>query len=229
MNRIFRFQIKYALLLLSVAGFLSGYGQDQEYPYARDIRRFKELDSINPPPQHTILFAGSSSFTLWQDVQDYFPEFTIINRGFGGSTLPDQIYYANDIIFPYSPRQIVIYCGENDLAYSDSVTPEMMIDRFRELFNLIRSEMPDVKITYISMKPSPSRWHLAEKFINANLGIRIFLEFQENVSFVNVWDKMLNSDSLPDSSLFREDMLHMNEKGYRIWQKAIEPHLIPNY
>jgi lysophospholipase L1-like esterase len=229
MNRINGALLKYALLLVSVAGFLSGFSQGQGYPYASDIRRFMVLDSINPPPQHAILFAGSSSFTLWQDVQDYFPGFTIINRGFGGSTLPDQIHYADEVIFPCSPRQIVIYCGENDLAYSDSVTPEMVIDRFRELFNLIRSELPDVKVTYISMKPSPSRWHLAEKFINANFGIRMFLEFQENVSFVNVWDRMLDSDLLPDPSLFREDMLHMNEKGYRIWQKAIEPHLIPNY
>ncbi|MBP6976763.1 MAG: hypothetical protein KBB71_00425 [Lentimicrobiaceae bacterium] len=203
-----------------------GHSQETEYPFASDIRHFKEADQQNPPPLHAILFAGSSSFTLWKDVQDYFPEYTIINRGFGGSTLPDLIRYANDIIFPYAPRQIVIYCGENDIAASDTVFPETVTVSFISLFTLIRYRLPDVRITYISMKPSPSRWHLADKFTEANQMIREYLGSQTNTGFVNIWDKMLTEDHLPDSSLFLEDMLHMNPKGYRIWQAAIQPELI---
>jgi lysophospholipase L1-like esterase len=198
----------------------------QEYPYAEDIERFKENDKLNPPPQHAILFAGSSSFTMWTDVKDYFPGFTIINRGFGGSTLLDQIHYAEDVILPYLPKQIVIYCGENDVAYSDTVTGEMVAGRFVTLFIKIRSKLPDVKITYITMKPSPSRWHLSGKMTEGNDLIRKFLATQDNTGFINIWDDMLNEDGMPDPSLFLEDMLHMNEKGYRIWQKKIEPELV---
>jgi len=201
-------------------------GFSQEYPYAADIRKFKEGDKINPPQQHAILFAGSSSFTMWSDVQDYFPGVTIINRGFGGSTLSDQIRYAEDIIFPYNPKQIVIYCGENDLASSDTVTEEMVTQRFIMLFNLIRAKLPEVQITYVSMKPSPSRWHLADKMIKGNISIREFLEKQQNTGFVNVWDAMLNKENKPDPSLFLEDMLHMNGIGYQIWQEKIKPYLI---
>ena len=77
---------------------------------------------------------------MWKDVQDYFPGYTIINRGFGGSTLLDQIRYANDIIFPYEPKQIVIYCGENDLASSDTVTAAMVFERFKQLYEMIRKK-----------------------------------------------------------------------------------------
>jgi len=73
----------------------------EELPFANDIRNFKKQDSISTPPQNAILFIGSSSFTKWTDVQNYFPGYTIINRGFGGSTLPDLIRYEKDIIFPY--------------------------------------------------------------------------------------------------------------------------------
>ena len=214
------------LFFLLFAVYYCGFAQDVVYPFAADIRNFRENDRINPPPLYAILFAGSSSFTLWQDVQDYFPGFTIINRGFGGSTLPDLIRYANDIIFPYAPKQIVIYCGENDLAASDTVTSEMVTARFISLFTLIRSKLPDVKITYISMKPSPSRWQLADRFMTGNQLIREYIESQSNASFVNIWDKMLNEDYLPDPDLFLEDMLHMNPKGYRIWQQTITPELI---
>ena len=207
-------------------GITAGFGQGVEYPYASDIRQFRINDSINPPPLHAILFAGSSSFTKWTDVQDYFPGYVIINRGFGGSTLQDLIHYAEFVIFPYDPKQIVIYCGENDLGYNDSVSAEMVVERFISLFSLIRSKLPDVYITYVSMKPSPSRWHLAEKMTRGNMGIKDFLSTQANTSFVNIWDDMLDNNMLPDSSLFIEDMLHMNAKGYQIWQKKIKPELI---
>jgi len=217
---------RYFFLLLLLFGSLSGFCQEMQFPFADAIRRFKENDKTNPPPQYAILFAGSSSFTMWQDVQDYFPGFPILNRGFGGSTLPDQIRYADSIIFPYDPRQIVIYCGENDLASADTVSAETVFTRFKVLFTLIRSKLPNVKITYVSMKPSPSRWNLAEKFKVANQDIRKFLRTQHHTSFVNIWNKMLNGNHLPDTSLFLGDKLHMNAKGYAIWQKAIKPELI---
>lgn len=217
---------KIIIIIFLFFGLLRGFSQENEYPYAADIRQFREKDSINPPPQHAILFAGSSSFAMWKDVQAYFPGLTIINRGFGGSTLLDQMYYVHEVIFPYSPRQIVIYCGENDLASGDTVTAAMVTRRFITLFNVIRSDLPDTRITYVSMKPSPSRWHLAEKFMAANQGIREFIESQPNTSFVNIWDDMLDHEGLPDTTLFLDDRLHMNANGYKIWQKAIKPELI---
>src|ERR1700756_344400 len=94
--------------LLLIGSFASS--QDTKPPFWKDIQAFKQQDSLYSPPKHAILFVGSSSFTKWTDVQSYFPGYTIINRGFGGSSLPDVIYYANDIIFPYHPQEIVIYC-----------------------------------------------------------------------------------------------------------------------
>src|ERR1044071_633737 len=104
----------YFLFLILIA--FSSQLNAQKPPFYDEIQGFKKEDSIKPPPKHAILFVGSSSFHFWTDVQDYFPGYAIINRGFGGSSLPDVIHYANDIIFPYQPKQIVIYCGENDLA-----------------------------------------------------------------------------------------------------------------
>src|SRR5450432_3914149 len=113
-------------------------------PFYSDIARFKKQDSMHFPPKHAILFVGSSSFTKWTDVQDYFPGYTIINRGFGGSTLPDVIRYADDVIFPYQPKQIVIYCGENDLASSDTVSAQTVVERVKTLFGVIRKKLGNV-------------------------------------------------------------------------------------
>src|SRR5476651_483122 len=87
------------------------FAQTTTPPFRKDIDAFKRKDSLQMPPKHAILFVGSSSFTKWTDVQQYFPGYPIINRGFGGSSLPDVIRYADEIIFPYDPKQIIIYCG----------------------------------------------------------------------------------------------------------------------
>jgi lysophospholipase L1-like esterase len=194
-------------------------------PFAEDIAAFKKQDSISFPPKQAILFVGSSSFTNWKDVQNYFPQFTILNRGFGGSSVSDVIRYADDIIFPYMPKQIVIYCGENDLAAADSVTGEMVYQRFVQLFIMIRDKMPKVPVAFISLKPSPSRWHLKEKMIVANKGIKKYLRKKKNAVFIDVYHKMLGADGTPIKEIFIEDNLHMNAKGYAIWQKIIEPYL----
>ncbi len=196
-------------------------------PFASDIAAFKRQDSIAFPAAHSILFVGSSSFTKWTDVQDYFPHKPIINRGFGGSTLPDLIRYEREIIFPYQPKQIVIYCGENDMASSDTVTATILLDRFKILFKDIRQQYPSVPIIYISLKPSISRWQLREKMKEGNLLIQHYLKKKKRKAlFLNIWDAMLGADGNPMPDIFITDHLHMNAKGYAIWKKLLEPHLI---
>ena len=200
----------------------------QQPAFYDDIQNFKKQDSVHFPPRHAILFVGSSSFTKWTDVQDYFPEHTIVNRGFGGSSLPDVIRYADEIIFPYSPKQVVIYCGENDIAGSDSVTAQMVLDRFKQLFKMIRNSLGKISVLYISMKPSPSRQYLMPTFEEANKSIKKYLKKKKKAVFVDVSHKMLNEDGTPMKDIFIEDSLHMNAKGYAIWQKVIEPYLLKN-
>ncbi len=195
-------------------------------PFFNDIQNFKKQDSIKPPLQHAILFVGSSSFTKWKDVQDYFPGAAIINRGFGGSSLPDLIRYANDIIFPYNPKQVVIYCGDNDFAASDTVTADLVVSRVKELFEMIRKKLPDANIAYVSIKPSPSRIRFMAKEEIANKGIKGFLAKQKNTAFIDVYHLMLTETGRPMPSIFLSDSLHMNATGYAIWKKAIEPYLI---
>ena len=75
------------------------------------------------------------------------------------------------------------------------------------------------------MKPSPSRWQLKDKMQTGNKLIKEFLKGQRRTSYVDVWTPMLNNEGKPREELFLGDKLHMNEKGYAIWQEKILPHL----
>jgi len=213
-----------ALLVAVVVSFTAVDAQ-QNKPFYNDIQKFKKADSVQAPPQNAILFVGSSSFVMWKDVQKDFPKHTIINRGFGGSSLPHVIDYANDVIFPYNAKQIVIYAGENDFAASDTVTAQTVFNRFQHLFQMIRERQPKVPVVFVSIKPSPSRAHLMPKMSEANQLIREYLKTQSKAKFVDVYTLMLDETGKPRADLFIEDMLHMNRKGYDIWKKALKKHL----
>ena len=214
-----------ALCLLLVASFTAmRAGAQQKPPFWDDIQAFKAQDAATPPPKGAILFIGSSSFTKWTDVQNYFPGYTILNRGFGGSTLPDVTRYVDDIVTPYQPKEIVIYCGENDIA--DSLDSKVVADRFKDLFTAIRSRLPDVPIGFVSMKPSPSMVQFRHLLTQGNQIIKNFLYTQKNVFYVNVFDLMLDASGNYRPDLFGSDMLHMNASGYAIWAKAITPYLM---
>ena len=195
-------------------------------PFWQDILAFKKADAEQPPPAHPILFVGSSSFTKWKDVNAYFPGYPIINRGFGGSTLPDVIRYFYEVILPYQPKQVVIYCGENDVASSESITAAEVVARFKTLYGMIRQNLPAATIDFISMKASPSREKFFPKLREANAAIKAFLQKEKNAAFIDVYPAMLDAQGKPREELFLSDRLHMKPEGYAIWKKIMLPYLL---
>lgn len=218
MKRIFII-LFFAFLVIPVANA-------QQWPFFDEVQAYRKQDSISVPPRNAILFIGSSSFRLWKNMQDDFPGYTIINRGLGGSSLPDIIHYADEMIFAYKPKQIIIYCGDNDLAASDTVTAETVVKRFGDLFELIRNRKPGIPVVYVSIKPSPSRERLLPAMMLANKTIKEFLKTKPHTAFADVFSEMMSSDGKIRTDIFLEDKLHMNAKGYAIWIKTITPYLL---
>lgn len=187
-----------------------------------DMQRFEAADAQSPPPRGGVLFIGSSSIRFWDTLAQDFPGVPVINRGFGGSELRDSTWYADRIIVPYAPRQILIYAGDNDL--NAGRTPQQLRADFVAFVERVRRDLPKAKIAYISNKPSPSRAQLLPVQREANT--LIAAEAQRlGVHYIDIFTPMLDARGQPDESLFIEDRLHMNRAGYVIWQRAIAPYL----
>ena len=214
---------KYLALLLLLVFVLNTFAQNKP-PFYADVQTIKSYDKLFKPPVHPILFVGSSSIRKWDDLQLAFGQYNVLNRGIGGAVISDIKYYLKDIVFDYEPRQIVLYVGENDVV-APTETADTIFNRTVNLYQAIRAKMPDVQIVYIAMKPSPSRDQFREKTMAANNLIRKFLATQKNVVFVDVFALMLK-DGHSRPELFVSDMLHMNQLGYDIWNKAVKPYLL---
>ena len=89
----------------------------------------------------------------------------------------------------------------------------------------MREKMPNVKIAYISIKPSLARVKLMEQMRAANELIRGLTATGKNLVFIDVFTPMLNQAGQPRPELFIQDGLHVNRAGYDIWRKVIAPYL----
>lgn len=189
-----------------------------------DIQAIKQYDRVYAPPKDPILFIGSSSIRLWVDFTRTFKDYTVLNRGIGGAVTSDVDRYLEDIVFPYHPKQLIIYVGENDLIKAAS--GEEVFQSFKKLYTDIRAKLPVVPIVYIAIKASPSRAQYLSKGIKANQLVQEFLKREKNTVFLDIYKSMFDKKGEMQPKLFKEDMLHMNATGYEIWNKLLKPYLL---
>jgi lysophospholipase L1-like esterase len=192
--------------------------------WAKELRAFEASDATQPPPSQPIVFTGSSSIRLWKDLTTDFAGYPVINRGFGGSELSDVNQFFERLIGQYQPKQIVIYCGGNDLNSGKSV--EQVVADFKTFHARVRAELPETQLAYISIALNPARWAQRDRVIGANAAIAAVLAEDPRSVFLNVVPDMLGPDGQPKPDIFVADKLHMNRKGYELWKPRVEAVLV---
>ena len=186
------------------------------------IVQYEAQDAANRPAPGGIVFTGSSYIKRWTNLVEDFPGLPVLNRGFGGCQLADVWHYADRIVIPYAPREVVIYAGGNDI--NAKKPPHLVFGDFVALMERLRAALPGVKLVFISCPPSPKRRSQTADIRELNALIAEYSAKHE-IAFVNTFDLMLGPDGLPRLDIYVEDQLHMNAKGYAIWRDTVAPHL----
>jgi lysophospholipase L1-like esterase len=185
-----------------------------------EIRAFETADRAHRPKPNGIVFIGSSSIKNWTDLAADFPGLPVLNRGFGGSTLADVVYYMDRILIPYRPRRVVLYAGDNDMV--EGRTPEEVMADYRAFIARLRSALPEARVVYISIKPSPSRRIYIDRMRETNQRIRAEIARDSLQTYVDIFTPMLNATGQPRPELFLADSLHMTRAGYLLWRSLLE-------
>lgn len=197
--------------------------------FAQDPTRFndqvKQINKENPPQnnQNAIVFTGSSTIRMWKSLPEDFPKHQLVNSGFGGSQASDLLYYLDELVLDYKPSKVFIYEGDNDISGGKS--SEEILVTYELITNKIQEAVRGVEIILISPKPSVARWELKDKYNDLNSKLKKFSKGKKNVKFADLWKPMLDKDKEPMKDIFIKDNLHMNQKGYAIWAKAIKKYL----
>ena len=222
-------------LLLVAVFFLAGCASSQERVelpplaatnrWAKELLAFEAQDATNPPPKRPIVFTGSSSIRMWTNLLSDFPKMGVMNRGFGGSQLSDVNEHFERLVLRYKPRQVVIYCGGNDINAGKSV--EQVAADFEKFLDRMQRELPRTRVSYIAVALNPARWAQRDKVIAVNERIREMTARRKNADFIDVVPVMLQPDGTPKPDIFLPDRLHMNRKGYDLWKPLVGARLLP--
>jgi lysophospholipase L1-like esterase len=194
-----------------------------ENVWQSSIDDFVAADRQHPPAPGGVVFVGSSSIRLWSSLESDFATSNIVKRGFGGSRMSDSAYFADRIVLPYRPRLVVVYAGDNDLA--EGVKPQDVLASYIDLVRQVHKALPETRVAFISIKPSPSREALMGLTRQTNKLVEDYSKGDPKLDYIDVYTKMLDSEGRPRMELFNADRLHLNKTGYAIWTAAINEQL----
>jgi lysophospholipase L1-like esterase len=219
---LLRFCVSLCFLWLTspLVVFSASGAATKPHPFDAEIAEFEKWDRQNASPTEPILFVGSSSIRLWQTAEA-FPDAPVINRGFGGSTIADVNHYFDRVVAKYKPSAIIFYAGDNDIASGKS--PQQVFDDFKAFVQLVDVHLPKTPIYFISIKPSIARLKMWPEMKQANALVQQLASRDKSVIFVDVATAMLVGSDSPSKDLFLDDGLHLNAKGYQLWNKALSP------
>ncbi len=206
--------------------FIVSLTAQEKLPFADEVKAIQQkTDSIWDSSKETLVFTGSSSIRLWNDLQERFPDKQILNTGFGGSQSTDLERFLNELILNYQPSRVFIYEGDNDI--SSKRTPRAIIGTMEDILEDLHKENPALEVVLISAKPSIARWHLKRRYKRLNKKLLKLASSLNGVYYADVWNTMLNKRKLK-RNLFIEDGLHMNTMGYELWYEALKDYVNKN-
>lgn len=189
--------------------------------YETEVRAVETALPSRPPPS-PVVFYGSSSIRLWGSIAQDLQEPTVLNLGFGGSTLAACAYYFDRLVAPQKPRRLVLYAGDNDLG--DGALPQDVLSSLRKLLSRMDQTLGLIPFTFLSIKTSPARWHLRDHIRQSNELVRKELAGRPCSNFIDVAKPLLDARGTPIEHFFAEDGLHLSHAGYQVWTRVLRGH-----
>ena len=191
--------------------------------WRHSFEAFAVADRDHPPAIGGVVVVGSSSISLWGNLEQQFANRNVVRRGLAGARMSDIARHADRLILPYRPSTVIVYAGDNDIA--EQAQPEMVLAAYADLVRQVRRALPQTRVAFISIKPSPSRAALMPAFERANELVAAFSEGDQRLEYIDVYSRMLDAEGRPRPELFAADALHLNGAGYALWRTELAAHL----
>lgn len=180
---------------------------------------------VEPYARSPIVFLGDS-MTDEGDWSKLFPDENVVNRGIGGDTTLGVLQRLDQVI-DLNPPKIFLMIGTNDLCYNRSIADTLK--NYDRILFLLRKNLPHTQVYVESVLPFndtifPSVYLRSNKNIKLlNTGIKK-LAAKYDYPYLDITGLFTGADGrLPASETV--DGLHLNDKGYDIWRRALKSYV----
>lgn len=233
LNRVSNNPRRWAACLLAMAVLLGGVAEAANtavQPKPRKSKkgwmdRHKEMNERVKQGNVDLIFIGDSITHGWEGKgqavwDEYYGDRNAVNLGIGGDRTQHVLWrLQNGNIEGIAPKLAVVMIGTNN--HKDNSAEEIS-EGITAIIRILRDELPETKVLLLAIFPRGNKpEEILEKLRKAN-SLIADLAADPMVTYLDIREAFLDeSGNLPKDVM--PDLLHPNEKGYKIWAEAIEP------
>ena len=191
----------------------------EDLNFEAELKDLKKLIIQKKEIANQLVFYGSSTIRLWENIESDFSGFNSINLGFGGALIKDLKKNFKDLFKSLNPKYIITYLGGNDLTlgYSAKKISLKIIDFFKK----VNKKFPNTLIINLSIKPSFERIKDIEKIEEINNLIELESKMNKNLIQLDFYNELMSGNKI-NSNFYLQDGLHLNNKGYQVIIKKLK-------
>ncbi len=202
---------------------------DAVKPVPRDSGWMKRHEAMNTRVAQgnvDLVFIGDSITQGWEGAgkeawNEFYGERNAVNLGIGGDRTQHVIWRLdNGNLEGITPKLAVIMIGTNN---SNSNKPHEIAEGIEVILERLKSKTPETQVLLLGIFPRGATPDVPQRVVNreTNELITKFADGQR-VHYLDVGDKFLEEDGTLSKEIM-PDLLHLNQKSYRIWAESIEP------
>ncbi|XHS77408.1 GDSL-type esterase/lipase family protein [Burkholderiaceae bacterium UC74_6] len=190
------------------------------------LQEKRQFISAGTPPE--LVFIGDSITQGWKNEgkavwQSHYAGYHALNAGIGGDRTEHVLWrLQHGEIDGLAPKVAVLMIGTNNAG---ARSPESTAAGIKHLLDEIRQRLPQTRVLLLAVFP---RGEKPDDFLcgvneRVNQLIAGYADGHD-VYFLNINAAFLNGDGTLGKDVM-PDLLHPNNKGYEIWQRAMAPTL----
>ncbi len=182
--------------------------------YAQMLDEYAEENKLYHDFEVDVAFLGDS-ITAGYDIEHYYPEYLVTNRGIGGETTHGLEKRLDVSVLDLKPKVCVMLIGGNNI--------DTMFENYEKLLVSFQEKMPETKIVLVSLSPTSGSIAERNKTLAYN-NVKIeLLAKKYGYEFVDIYTPLFDLDTGKMKEEYTPDGAHHTAEGYRVITEAVKP------
>ncbi|WP_346837661.1 glycoside hydrolase family 3 N-terminal domain-containing protein [Microbulbifer sp. SAOS-129_SWC] len=192
--------------------------------------RFKQKQQRLAQGNVDLLWLGDSIIEHWETDgkavwKQYYGDRNAVNLGYGGDRTEHLLWrMEHGELDGIHPKVAVVMIGTNNTGLS-LTEPQLTAAGVRKVLDEVRERLPATRILLLGVFPREEQPDAPMRKVNEAIN-QIISGYADNqhIFYLDIGDKFLDKNGVLSKDIM-PDHLHPNERGYKIWAKAMEPTL----
>ena len=187
----------------------------REY-YAAKLATYANENEEYDDYEVDVAFLGDS-LTDGYDLEKYYPQYLVLNRGIGGETTFGLEERLKVSVYDLKPKVAVMLIGANNF--------DTMFDNYENILKGFKENLPNTKIVLLSLTSMSQEWGKNnQKAAYNNVKIKLLSE-KYGFEFVDLYSPLLNLETGEIYAQYTTDGGHLTPAGYEVLTNTITPTL----